>query len=260
MSRQRAFTLIELLVVIAIIAVLMSILIPSLNKAKVQVKAILCRSNLHQWGLVMQLYTSDNRELFPADMGNAKYAALGRPELKEYFKIDKMLLCPMATKTYEDGAENPFGAWRGDDADDPLGNLPCSYGINSWIVSKPCASGTTEDRIWRTPNAKEAANAPMILDCAGYENACPWEVDLPPAYDGEFIRGTNDDEMKYLCLNRHDEYTNAVFLDFSARRVGLKQLWTLKWNRKYNTCGPWTICGGVTPDAWPEWMRHMKDY
>ncbi len=49
-------------------------------------------------------------------------------------------------------------------------------------------------------------------------------------------------------------------MDFSVRKVGLKELWTLKWRREYNTCNEWTLCGGVEPNDWPEWMRGFKDY
>jgi len=46
----------------------------------------------------------------------------------------------------------------------------------------------------------------------------------------------------------------------SVRKVGLKELWTLKWHRTYNVNGPRTKAGGATPGKWPEWMRHYKDY
>ncbi len=59
MSKRRAFTLIELLVVIAIIAVLMAILLPGLQRARMQAKNVICKSNLKSYGLVMQLYTGD---------------------------------------------------------------------------------------------------------------------------------------------------------------------------------------------------------
>ncbi len=62
--RNSAFTLIELLVVIAIIALLLAILLPSLRKAKDQVRTIICRSNLKQWGIFFYLYTQDNEGKF----------------------------------------------------------------------------------------------------------------------------------------------------------------------------------------------------
>jgi len=34
----------------------------------------------------------------------------------------------------------------------------------------------------------------------------------------------------------------------------------LKWSRGFDTYGRWTKGGNVQPDAWPEWMRHFKDY
>jgi len=45
-----------------------------------------------------------------------------------------------------------------------------------------------------------------------------------------------------------------------VRRVGLKELWTLKWHKAFDTTGPWTKAGGAVTDDWPQWMQALKEY
>jgi prepilin-type processing-associated H-X9-DG protein len=68
------------------------------------------------------------------------------------------------------------------------------------------------------------------------------------------------DDTRSFFINRHNAYINSLFLDWSVRPVGIKELWTLKWYQEFNTAGRWTKAGGVTPDRWPAWMRGFKDY
>ena len=63
--RSKAFTLIELLVVIAIISLLLSILTPSLQKAKHKIENIMCRNNLHNYALAAELLLNDNDNRYP---------------------------------------------------------------------------------------------------------------------------------------------------------------------------------------------------
>lgn len=67
---RRAFTLVELLVVIGIIALLIGILLPTLNKARQAGQRTVCASNLRQLGVALQLYLHDSKGVYPAHTGD----------------------------------------------------------------------------------------------------------------------------------------------------------------------------------------------
>jgi prepilin-type N-terminal cleavage/methylation domain-containing protein/prepilin-type processing-associated H-X9-DG protein len=74
-STQKGFTLVELLVVIGIIALLISILLPSLNRARETANKVKCSNNLKQIGLAIQLYTNDNHGSYPRTYSNTSATA-----------------------------------------------------------------------------------------------------------------------------------------------------------------------------------------
>jgi prepilin-type N-terminal cleavage/methylation domain-containing protein/prepilin-type processing-associated H-X9-DG protein len=72
-DRRTGFTLVELLVVIGIIALLISILLPSLNRAREQAKRVQCLSNLKQAGNAMLMYANQNKGRLPMHHGGGNW-------------------------------------------------------------------------------------------------------------------------------------------------------------------------------------------
>ena len=193
--------------------------------------------------------------------------------------------CPMATKLANPGGQlhGPGGTFLAWGRFWPREEFPWdmygSYGINGY-TTWPYWTEDAESRIghtvapyyWSTPHVKRASDVPMQLDSSMSSSGWPRNGAEPPVCDAiptESVRphpaprerhefGTYADTPS--CINRHDGYVNGLFFDWSVRKVGLKELWTLKWHRKFNTANEWTKAGGVRPEHWPKWMRHFKDY
>ncbi len=73
MRRKHAFTLVELLVVIGIIAVLISILLPALNKAREQSRRTVCLSNLRSVHQLFAMYANQNKDQIPIGVSGNEY-------------------------------------------------------------------------------------------------------------------------------------------------------------------------------------------
>ncbi|MHC4314667.1 MAG: prepilin-type N-terminal cleavage/methylation domain-containing protein [Planctomycetota bacterium] len=255
MSGRKAFTLIELLVVIAIIALLLALLIPVLEQVRKQSQAVVCMSNIKQWSYCWLMYLNDNDGMFP---GGAGASGDWPDKLRPYYKARGALtLCPSATTPYTEGGTVPFGAWRWTPQvggwigfQGKPGEDYGSYGLNEWLGDR------LGQNFWGNDDQKKAKDIPMFFDCAVWDAYCN-DTEAPSDIEGIV---TNGIEMHLVCINRHNGYINTVFLDLNVRKVGLKELWTLKWHRNFDTSGPWTKAGGVQPTDWPEWMRKFKDY
>ena len=262
----RAFTLIELLVVIAIIALLMAVLMPALSRVRKQARAVACQSNLHEWALIFTMYADGNDGyLMRGYAGNAASATSDHTwigALRPYYSDPKIRVCPTAIKPVSEGATGPFSAWgvfgKGDTrtwaGPRDEGDYG-SYGMNELAYNPPPEITSRAADYWRTVHVARAAEVPLFSDCIWYD-VYPRDTDAPPTYEADVTGG----EMQRVCINRHEGFINSLFLDGSLRKVGLKELWTLRWHRTFRLAGAWTRAGGVIDSDWPVWMRNFKDF
>jgi prepilin-type N-terminal cleavage/methylation domain-containing protein len=261
MRKSRGFTLIELLVVIAIIALLMSILVPALDKAKDAAKLAICKNNLHQWSLIWKMFTDDNEGFF----GDRKAANEWVDVIVDNYSAsldESMWLCPSATKLWEEGGVNPNMAWFDNDS----GNKG-SYVRNLW-TSKGSSNPDDDDPdplwYWASPSMRGALTAPMLL-CGQWKDMEPYPVDDPPLFESS-IWLANQQEMQRACIKRHAPYhVFALMLDWSLRKVTIKEIWTLRWHREWpvpaTEAHPFPVMGDAEnpfPD-WPVWMSDVPD-
>jgi prepilin-type N-terminal cleavage/methylation domain-containing protein len=266
MGIRRGFTLIELLVVIAIIALLMATLIPALARVREQAKQVACQSNLHEWALIFAMYTDDNNGYLMQGYAGRTATATGDDiwigALRSFYSEPKLRVCPTAIKPMTEGGRGPFSAWGVFGQGDPRtwagpreeGDYG-SYGMNEMAYNPPPEVTNRASEYWRTTQVPGATDVPLFFDCIWYD-VYPRDTDQPPEYDGDVSGG----EMQRVCINRHKGFINSLFMDFSTRKVGLKELWTLRWHRGFNTTGPWTKAGGAISSDWPEWLQSFKDY
>jgi prepilin-type N-terminal cleavage/methylation domain-containing protein len=287
MTRRRGFTLIELLVVIAVIAVLMSILMPALSKVKDHARQIGCAANLRQWNFVFNMYIGDNDGKFYSGCNDSGY---WWPLQLEYgqqdWKINETWFCPTASTPVWDeqgvrkqslyiydawGIERPSTTnapssmtYQGKTYSLNPNGLNGSYGLNGYMLSIP-SNGTFEGGVRASEgyrnmfNVKNASEVPVMLDALRFD-FWPRETYGPAMNEYDFWTSGAQHNMARVCINRHRGFTNSSFLDWSVRKVGLKELWTLKWHRSFDINGMWTKAGGVSADMWPDWLRPFKDY
>jgi prepilin-type N-terminal cleavage/methylation domain-containing protein/prepilin-type processing-associated H-X9-DG protein len=252
-SRQRAFTLIELLVVIAIIGLLVSILLPSLSRAREMAKSMMCATNLRQLSHGWHLYADDNRDV--SVPGRYAKAVGGTSNPENWFKVGNGLKYRprwIATMGKHVGLF-AFNEPRTDnDRQDYDGKVYQCPTVAEWVDERNHAFGynhqflgnarKTNGRFHNFPvNRSRIQNfASTVLggDCLGTAAGLPvrergayandgkdfasrgnhgWTLD-PPRLTDESDRGTGDDDSPRTAVDpRHVGRANVVFCDGHAQ-------------------------------------------
>jgi prepilin-type N-terminal cleavage/methylation domain-containing protein len=273
---RRGFTLIELLVVIAIIAILAAILLPVLAQAKSRAQRVQCISNLHQWAACFAVYGADNNDSTTPGWAPAVSGVAGEwmQTLQSYYQNPGIRVCPACTM-FRSSLASPFNmsidnsqiSWGISGTNGyPVASWDVpgdygSYGMNAWAMNPPDSAivnktmSTPASDYWRklSPGGGglDLTTIPVFGD-AVWDGSNPMDTDMPLNHKGWLpsVAGAQAGVLNFYTP-RHPGRTpvDMTFLDTSVRTVGLKQLWTLKWSRSFNTSLEASL------NNWPAWMN-----
>jgi prepilin-type N-terminal cleavage/methylation domain-containing protein len=264
---RRAFTLVELLVVIGIIALLISVLLPTLAKARAAANTSACLSNLRQMAQAWNMYLANNQTRLPENIwqpsGNnaAEIAWHGYwiGILSDLKVQTSNLLCPEArepVRTNYNGFGTRNEAWSGEYA--PAAGTPVLYSspptfLSNQVEGKPGgyrvgSYGYNKNLVVRGSFGPglgmigPTAEVPLFFDCTWVDvsvrnfatSGSPTQAELPPDLTGVPATTTSAPDHWRLLIARHKRSINVATADGSARTVPLEELYQLQWSR------PWT--------------------
>ncbi len=212
----RGFTLVELLVVVSIIALLISILLPSLRNAREQGKQVLCMSNMRQMGIAMLSYALNNLEYLPASSCPLAEPDIEHPEELYWLTIlQKYAGQPLVGRCRSDKTEKPFLNWANPPHRDEWTKYRwSSYAINACLGPLKSNLALQRLNLIKTPAAViyiAEIRSGDSYDCADHIHSDLWE-------------GLEDPKQS-VAWNRHLKKSNYLFTDSHVEPMCWKKTW-----------------------------------
>ncbi len=215
---RAGFTLIELLVVIAIIAVLMGILLPSLNRAKQQAKKISCLSNIRQMGIAMQTYLIDSNYCLPPSSCH-----INNPDdywlriLAQYTRESLLFNCPSDTTKNLVDWDKPLS----EQTDRRLS----SFAVNALVDPVQYRYSGSKNKYNNINNIKRPMYCIWISEAPATE-----QFNLADHIHPESWEGSVEYAKRFIAWDRHKGTSNYLFTDGHAENLKFEQ--TYVWPNK----------------------------
>jgi prepilin-type N-terminal cleavage/methylation domain-containing protein/prepilin-type processing-associated H-X9-DG protein len=262
-TRRHAFTLVELLVVIGIIALLISILLPTLGRAREAANSVKCLSNLRQASTALQMWFAEQKgRPVPTNPGGMNvYQVFHEQKYLNLVDNPQIQFCPSASEE---------GRWIAGSGIGPLGRIGTantywvknfttdpehptrsagSYTWNGWAVYQrgqgapgdnlvnPGGTEAGREMYHRLSRAKQSTEIPVLGDGVWGEGY-PREATMPALSTIDPWPQANNIQVNInrWYISRHNRGVNLAFADGSARtESNLHRLWSYRWANDWDT-------------------------